>query len=283
MTIEELKTLFSDMLSKDMNPMLCDTEVPLYDASVPCGEPNYSPDEFVETVLLPKELLSMHPEFMLTVKGESMKDAGIETGDAVKVVADVTPYDGDIVLSCIDGEYTLKTYYEDEEGRIWLVPQNEKFVPILLDGSRQVKIYGVVKEIVRKAPRVATRLCAKAVKQALKAMKETHEISQVKVGYAIREIAPMITIARLWYAVYRIMADYSVVGEEDFDTFIERVKAEVPRHEHLPSKVELQRLAVQSFAKPVKNWRAENAPVKGQRYKAYETIARRTEELLLSK
>lgn len=85
MTIEELKTLFSDMLSKDMNPMLCDTEVPLYDASVPCGEPNYSPDEFVETVLLPKELLSMHPEFMLTVKGESMKDAGIETGDVVKV------------------------------------------------------------------------------------------------------------------------------------------------------------------------------------------------------
>jgi len=79
------------------------------------------------------------------------------------------------------------------------------------------------------------------------------------------------------------MADYSVVGEEDYDAFIERLQTEVPHHEHLPSKVELQRLAIQSFAKPVKNWKPENAPVKGQRYKAYMTIASKTEELLLSK
>ena len=258
-------------------------EVPLYDASVPCGEPTHCAEDFVETVLLPKELLSMHPEFMVTVKGESMKDAGIETGDAVRVLGDTTPFDGDIVLASIDGEYTLKTYFEDEDGRKWLVPQNERFMPILLDGSRQVKIYGRVKEIVKRAPRVATRLCAKAVKRAMADKMETHEISQTKVGYAIREIAPMITIARLWYAVYRIMADYNVVEEEDFDTFIERLQAEVPHHEHLPSKVELQRLAIQSFAKPVKNWKAENAPVKGQRYKTYVMIAMRTEELLLSK
>ena len=69
MTIEELRSLFSDMLSKDMRPMLCDTEVPLYDASVPCGNPTLCPDDFVETVLLPKELLSIHPEFVVTVKG----------------------------------------------------------------------------------------------------------------------------------------------------------------------------------------------------------------------
>ena len=37
MTTEELRTLFCDMQSKGLTPMLCDTEVPLYDASVPCG------------------------------------------------------------------------------------------------------------------------------------------------------------------------------------------------------------------------------------------------------
>ena len=282
MTIEELRSLFSDMLSKDMRPMLCDTEVPLYDASVPCGNPTLCPDDFVETVLLPKELLSIHPEFVVTVKGDSMKDAGIESGDAVKVMGDTKPYDGDIVLASIDGEYTLKTYFEDEEGRIWLVPQNEEYVPILLDGSKPVKIYGKVKEIMKTAHRVPTKLCAKAVKRALNAKEVKPKISDAKVSYAFREIAPMITAARLWYAVYRMMADYSVVEVEDFDTFIDKLKTEVPHHEHIPLKVELQRLAVQSFAKPVKQWKPDNAPVKGQRYKSYVYIANKTEELLIS-
>ena len=282
MTIEELRTLFCDMQSKGLNPMLCDTAVPLYDAAVPCGEPTYCAEDFVESMLKPKELLSMHPEFMLTVRGESMRDAGIESGDIVNVIGDVMTCDGDIVLASIDGEYTLKTYYEDEENRKWLVPQNEAFDPILLDGSRMVKILGRVKEIVKRSPRVPTRLCAKAVKRALKAKEVKPKISDAKVSYAFREIAPMITAARLWYAVYRMMADYSVVEVEDFDTFIDKLKTEVPHHEHIPLKVELQRLAVQSFAKPVKQWKPDNAPVKGQRYKSYVDIANKTEELLIS-
>lgn len=283
MTIEELRSLFSDMLSKDMRPMLCDTEVPLYDASVPCGNPTLCPDDFVETVLLPKELLSIHPEFVVTVKGDSMKDAGIESGDAVKVMGDTKPYDGDIVLASIDGEYTLKTYFEDEEGRIWLVPQNEDYVPILLDGSKPVKIYGKVKEIMKTAHRVPTKLCAKAVKRALKAKEVKPKISDAKVSYAFREMSQVITVARLWYAVYRMMADYSVVEVEDFDTFIDKLKAEVPHHEHIPTRAEMQRMATLSFAKPVKQWSADNAPVKGKRYKNYVMIAKKTEELLLSK
>ena len=176
----------------------------------------------------------------------------------------------------------MKTYFQDDEGRIWLLPQNDDFMPILLDGSKPVKIYGKVKEIVKTAPRVPTKLCVKAVKRALKAKEVKPKISDAKVSYAFREIAPMITAARLWYAVYRMMADYSVVEVEDFDTFIDKLKTEVPHHEHIPLKVELQRLAVQSFAKPVKQWKPDNAPVKGQRYKSYVDIANKTEELLIS-
>ena len=282
MTTEELRTLFCDMQSKGMKPMLCDTKVPLYDASVPCGEPTHCAEDFVETVMFPKELLSMHPEFVVTVRGDSMKDAGIESGDSVTVMGDTKPYDGDIVLASIDGEYTLKTYFQDEEGRIWLVPQNEDYVPILLDGSKPVKIYGKVKEIVKTAPRVPIKLCAKAVKKALKPAEVKPKISEERVSCAFREMAQVITFARLWYAVYRMMADYSVVKVEDFDTFIDKLKTEVPHHEHIPLKVELQRLAVQSFAKPVKQWKPDNAPVKGQRYKSYVYIANKTEELLIS-
>ena len=278
MTTEELRTLFCDMQSKGLTPMLCDTEVPLYDASVP----THCAEDFMEPLLLPKGPFSLHPVFTVTAWEESMKDAGIVTGDVVKVRGDAMPFDGDIVLASVDGEFTLKTYFQDDEGRIWLVPQNEDFVPILLDGSKSVKIFGKVKEIVKTDPRVPTKLCAKAVKRALKAKEVKPKISDAKVSYAFREIAPMITAARLWYAVYRMMADYSVVEVEDFDTFIDKLKTEVPHHEHIPRKVELQRLAVQSFAKPVKQWKPDNAPVRGQRYKGYVNIANKTEELLIS-
>ena len=150
MTIEELRELFSDMLSKDLEPMLCDTEVPKYDTKIPCGEPTICYGDNVESVLLPKELLSMHPEFMIPVRGDSMIGARIEPGDVVKVIGDMMPYDGDIVLACVDGEYTLKTYCEDEEGRKWLLPQNENYQPILLNGVSNVRIYGCVKEVVKK-------------------------------------------------------------------------------------------------------------------------------------
>jgi hypothetical protein len=100
------------------------------------------------------------------------------------------------------------------------------------------------------------------------------------VSYTIREIAPLVKIARLWYAVYRIMADYNVVGEEEFDTFINKVVTEIPHHEHLPSKTELQRLAVQSFAKPIVLWDKNDAPVKGKPFEDYKRIGEKMIELL---
>ena len=127
-------------------------------------------------VILCKELLSMHPEFMIPVRGDSMRDAGIVTGDIVRVVADVTLNDGDIVLACIDGEYTLKSYCEDEEGQHWLGPQKDTYSPILLDGKTNVRIYGRVKEIVKTAPRVAYRKCMEVIRK----MKKTKETKKRK-------------------------------------------------------------------------------------------------------
>ena len=65
------------------------------------------------------------------------------------------------------------------DGRKWLVPQNEAYNPILLDGSKSARIYGRVKEIVKTAPRVASRLCAKAVKKMKMAIKDSREATRV--------------------------------------------------------------------------------------------------------
>lgn len=272
MTIEELRELFSDMLSKNLKPMLCDTEVPKYDTRVPCGEPTMCCEDSVESVLLPKELLSMHPEFMIPVRGDSMIGAGIVTGDVVKVIGDVTPYDGDIVLACIDGEYTLKTYCEDEEGKKWLLPQNENYQPILLGEVSNVRIYGRVKEVVKQTPRMSYKDCLKIINRAKQQHATKNTVTKEKAEWAIREIAEMVKQGRQWYAVYRPLEEKDVVDEDDYDTVCSMVGEIVPDHKHLPKADELQRMAVLSFRKPVKQWNPKDAPVKGKRFKDYHQI-----------
>ena len=71
-----------------------------------------------------------------------------------------------------------------------------------------------------------------------------------------------------------------MVGEDDFEGFCTLVSDEVPRHGHLPVRDELQRMATLSFAKPVRRWDAENAPVRGKRFNDYLKIARYMEQLL---
>ena len=272
MTIEELRELFSDMLSKNLTPMLCDTKVPKYDTRIPCGEPTMCHNDSVESVLLPKELLSMHPEFMIPVRGDSMIGAGIETGDVVKVIGDMTPYDGDIVLACIDGEYTLKTYCEDEEGQKWLLPQNENYQPILLSEDSNVRIYGRVKEVVKQTPRLSYKDCLKIINRAKQQRAKKNVVTKEKAEWAIREIADMVKQGRQWYAVYRPLEEKDVVDEDDFDAVCNMVAAIVPIHKHLPKADELQRMAVLSFRKPVKQWNPKDAPVKGKRFKDYQQI-----------
>ena len=288
MTEEELKEMMALLEKAGAQPLLCDTPIPLYETPVHAGnpvEPGCIPPDMK---LVPKALLAAQPEMMVRVNGNSMADAGIEDGDLVKMTLDMTPRDGDIVVVVIDEECTVKSYYEDDEGQCWLVPQNKAesalYKVIRLDDELvNVHLCGVVGEVFKPLPRVSCKSLRSAVAEAKKSYKDEPKISEQQVSYTIREIAPLVTIARLWYAVYRILADYNVVEEDDFDTFINKVVAEVPHHEHLPSKTELQRLAVQSFAKPVSKWRPDNAPVKGSRYKLYATIANKTEELLLRK
>ena len=272
MTIDELKALFLELEKQGLNPMLCDMEIPMYDASVPCGNPTMCSGDNVEMKLFPKELMSLQPEFMVSVKGDSMKDADIISGDVVKVVSDTNLYDCDIVLAYIDGEYTLKAYCEDDEGQKWLVPQNEAYHPILLDGKTNVMIYGKVAEIVKKAPRVSHKQCIKAIRKERMAAAKAQQISSRRVKTAIREMAQCITIGRQWYAVYRAMVDYEV-AQGGISEFCERIRRLLPEHEHLPEQKELSRMAVQSFAKPVAMWQMDNAPVGGSRYRDYLNIA----------
>jgi repressor LexA len=86
--------------------------------------------------------------FMLTVHGDSMIEAGIMDGDYVLVKQQETANNGDIVVAMLDGfesEATVKTFYK-EDGHIRLQPQNEALSPIIVN---DVSILGLVKGVFR--------------------------------------------------------------------------------------------------------------------------------------
>lgn len=85
--------------------------------------------------------------FALKVRGDSMMDAGILSGDMVIVRRQPSANSGEIVVAFIDGEATVKRL-QIKRGRIELHPENTQFDPIIPDGDRLV-ILGKVIEVRR--------------------------------------------------------------------------------------------------------------------------------------
>ena len=280
MTTEELKEIFVMLAKKGLNPQLCDTPLPFFDSPVRCGDPTMVYDDSKDFFMFPKELLSIYPEFMCRAKGDSMCDAGIEEGDLLEVICGTPFLDGDIVIASIDGEVTVKVYCQDEDGQPWLLPQNKDYKPIRLKEDSDVRIIGKVKNFIHEAPRAGYRDCMKKIREAKMEQEGKKVITPEHVSWCIREIAPEVKVARQWYAVYRAMVDKDVLKVEDFETFCAMVVKEVPEHEHLPASDELQRLAIQSFRKPIAKWDPKDAPVKGKRFQAYLSLGLKMISLL---
>ena len=83
--------------------------------------------------------------FALRVRGDSMINAGILSGDMVVVRPQTTADDGQIVVARIEDEATVKRL-QRRNGEIWLMPENDAYSPI--DGT-QAEIIGLVKAVVR--------------------------------------------------------------------------------------------------------------------------------------
>ena len=81
----------------------------------------------------------------LRVRGDSMINAGILSGDKVVVRPQPTADDGQIVVARIDDEATVKRLRR-RNGEIWLMPENDSYSPI--DGTN-AEIIGIVKAVVR--------------------------------------------------------------------------------------------------------------------------------------
>ena len=110
---------------------------------VAAGEPILAEQNISNYFPIPMEFMPNNETFMLTVKGESMINAGIFDGDYVLVEQCNTARNGDMVVALVDDSATVKTFYK-EDGYYRLQPENDSMDPILVfDCQILGKVIGV--------------------------------------------------------------------------------------------------------------------------------------------
>jgi len=147
--VERLSVL--DMISKDETGRLIpgrNFEGVRVLGTVEAGFPSPAEEELSDTMSLDDYLIkNKAATFMLEVKGQSMKDAGILPGDMVLVERGLEAKDGDIVIAEIDHGWTMK-FFRKRNGKIILMPANPQYLPIL--PTEELNIAAVVKAVIRK-------------------------------------------------------------------------------------------------------------------------------------
>ena len=92
--------------------------------------PILAEENITDTISLPTDIVGDAPSFLLSVRGESMIEAGINDGDYVVVKEQPVANNGDIVVAIIDDGATVKRFYKEKD-HIRLQPENSSMDPII--------------------------------------------------------------------------------------------------------------------------------------------------------
>ncbi len=114
--------------------------------SVAAGQPVLAEENIEDYVELPPIAGGDAGEFLLRVRGDSMRDAGILEGDHVVVKRQETAADGEIVVARIADEATVKRFFRTAD-HVRLQPENPDYEPIV---SRDVEVLGKVVGVLRR-------------------------------------------------------------------------------------------------------------------------------------
>jgi repressor LexA len=114
---------------------------------VAAGAPLLAEENIEEYVPTPQVAGGEDGEYLLRIRGESMKNAGILDGDLVVVCRQESARDGEIVVALVgeEAEATVKRFFQEAD-HIRLQPENETMAPIR---SREVKVIGRVVGLMR--------------------------------------------------------------------------------------------------------------------------------------
>lgn len=121
-------------------------EVPVI-GKITAGEPILAVENVTDTFPIPLDFVGNSESFMLTVRGESMIEAGILNGDYILVKKQNTAQNGEIVVALIGDETTVKTFYKEKD-HIRLQPQNSTMDPIIVPTCEILgKVAGVFRKL----------------------------------------------------------------------------------------------------------------------------------------
>ena len=113
---------------------------------VAAGSPVLAEENIEEYIDVPGVAGGDEGEYLLRVRGDSMKDAGIIEGDFVVVRPQETATNGDIVVALVGEEATVKRYFREAD-HIRLQPENDALEPIR---SKDVRVLGRVVGLLRR-------------------------------------------------------------------------------------------------------------------------------------
>ena len=104
--------------------------------AVAAGRPILAEENIQNTYKIDKDVFHPNADYLLRVKGDSMKNIGIMNGDLLAVHSTSNVHTGQIVVARIDDEVTVKRFYKDGNV-ITLVAENEHHQPIKVDLTKQ--------------------------------------------------------------------------------------------------------------------------------------------------
>ena len=127
--------------------------LPYADHGIQAGFPSPAQDYITESIDLNTEIVR-HPAatFYGRVNGDSMIGEGIEDGDLIVIDRAIEPADGELAVCSVEGEFTLKRI-KIEPDRVWLIPANEMFDPIMITPDSRFEIWGVVTYVIKRKHR----------------------------------------------------------------------------------------------------------------------------------
>lgn len=111
--------------------------------TVAAGEPILAQQNIESYFPFPADMVPGGESFVLKVKGDSMINAGIFSGDQILVNCCDSASNGDMVVALVDDSATVKTFYK-EDGHYRLQPENDNMDPIIVDNCQILgRVFGV--------------------------------------------------------------------------------------------------------------------------------------------
>ena len=104
---------------------------------VAAGQPILAEENVENKLEVPTSMFKQKADFFLRVKGESMKDVGINEEDLIAVKKSKECKNGDIVVARINDEVTVKTFKTNGEGEVILQAENKNFNSIKVNVSEE--------------------------------------------------------------------------------------------------------------------------------------------------